>query len=442
MSYIKLDEINHVLQIKIKILTPFLLLLWTSIGLSSLFNSASAAEPLVVLTTFSEEPMGALFEEFKQLNPDVPIQVVYRRTGPALKWVKQSSIHPVDMIISSTPTFFRDLDNAGLIVAPSERYEMPPWLKIHDLTKSNKTIALGYSGITIMYNQRYLEKNNLSISHTWKDLAAAQFSGHIMMSTPNNSGTTHMMVEGVLKQKGWIQGWALLREIGGNLASVSARSFGVSESISRGLVGAGVAIDSYAVDSKDKFDFTNFNYLPNTVILPTYISVTSRGRSKANVEKLIQYFLSTNGQKLISSSAVAKRSLTDARLAKSTQPVINEEVLFNRADIINSLFDQVITYQLPKLQLAWKLIHQAEASTTISSDEQQLISQARLLASSVPIDEAESLSLALQNQFIQISTEHKHTTEIEQILYQWRKKSEHQLDQAISLMNSLVSKKS
>lgn len=249
MSDIKVATKNPRQKIKINI-SRSLLLLCASLCLSVFVHSARAAEPIVVLTTFSEEPMGALFEEFKQLNPDIPIQVVYRRTGPALKWVQQSSINPVDMIISSSPTFFHDLDNEGLIVAPLEQYEMPAWLTVHDLTKSNKTIALGYSGITIMYNQRYLEKNNLPIPHTWKDLAAAQFSGHIMMSTPNNSGTTHMMVEGVLQQKGWQQGWALLREVGGNLASVSARSFGVSESISRGLVGAGVVIDSYAIDAK------------------------------------------------------------------------------------------------------------------------------------------------------------------------------------------------
>ncbi|MFB2802784.1 ABC transporter substrate-binding protein [Shewanella seohaensis] len=438
MSDIKVATKNPRQKIKINI-SKSLLLLCTSLCLSVFVHSARAAEPIVVLTTFSEEPMGALFEEFKQLNPDISIQVVYRRTGPALKWVQQSSINPVDMIISSSPTFFHDLDNEGLIVTPLEQYEMPAWLTVHDLTKSNKTIALGYSGITIMYNQRYLEKNNLPIPHTWKDLAAAQFSGHIMMSTPNNSGTTHMMVEGVLQQKGWQQGWALLREVGGNLASVSARSFGVSESISRGLVGAGVVIDSYAIDAKNKFTFTDFNYLPNTVILPTYISVTPRGRNKANVTKLIQYFLSNNGQTLISSSAIAKHSLTDASLAQSSHPVINEDLLFNRATIINALFDQVITYQLPKLQLAWKLIHQAEAKNNISPDEQNIIKQARQLASTVPINEAESLQL--QHQFIRQANEYKHATEIEQIMYQWRKESESQLDQAISLMNSLASQK-
>lgn len=437
MSDIKMDEKNPLQKIKINI-SMFLLWLCFSLFFGAFFNSAKAAEPIVVLTTFSEEPMGALFEEFKQLNPDIPIQVVYRRTGPALKWVKQSSINPVDMIISSSPTFFHDLDNEGLIVAPSERYEMPAWLMVHDLTKSNKTIALGYSGITIMYNQRYLEKNNLPIPHTWKDLATAQFSGHIMMSTPNNSGTTHMMVEGVLQQKGWEQGWALLREVGGNLASVSARSFGVSESISRGLVGAGVVIDSYAIDAKNKFTFTDYNYLPNTVILPTYISVTSRGRNKNNVEKLIQYFLSSNGQKLISSGAIAKHSLTDASLAQNSRPVINEHILFNRATIINALFDQVITYQLPKLQLAWKLIHQAEDANNIQEDERKTINKARKLASLVPISEAESLQL--QHQFIRQTNEYKHSTEIEQIMYQWRQESESQLDQAISLMNSLASK--
>ncbi len=418
-----------------------LMLFVLALALNAPLIYAHATEPLVVLTTFSEEPMGALFEEFKQLHPNVPIQVVYRKTGPALKWVKQSSIHPVDMIISSTPTFFRDLDNAGLIVSPAKHYDMPPWLKPHDLTKSDKPIALGYSGITIMYNQRYLEKNHLPIPQNWQDLAAAPFSGHIMMSTPNNSGTTHMMVEGVLQQQGWTQGWALLREIGGNLASVSARSFGVSEAISRGLVGAGLVIDSYAIDAKSKFPFTDFNYLQDTVILPTYISVTARGKSKANVEKLIHYFLSPQGQKLISSSVIAKRPLTDGSLAQRSQPIINEEILFQRADIINALFDQVITYQLPKLQLAWKLIHQAEASSVISNEGKQLIKQARQLASSVPIDETESQSALLQQQFMQSVNEHKHTTDVEQILYQWRKQSESQLDQAISLMNTLISQK-
>ena len=57
---------------------------------------------------------------------------------------------------------------------------------------------------------------------------------------------------------------------------------------------------------------------------------------------------------------------------------------------------------------------------------------ARLLASSVPISEAESLSLALQNQFMQLSTEHKAHRRIRKNFVPMAQNSESQLDQAIS----------
>ena len=133
--------------------------------------------------------------------------------------------------------FFNTLDKAGLLAALPNETMPPKWLAPHTLGLGNKVAVVGYSSSGIMYNRHYLAKYQLPLPTTWQQLASPLFMGHVMMSSPSQSGTTHMMVESVLQQYGWQQGWALLMRLGGNLSAITARSFGVSDGISRGLAG-------------------------------------------------------------------------------------------------------------------------------------------------------------------------------------------------------------
>lgn len=47
-----------------------------------------------------------------------------------------------------------------------------------------KVAVVGYSGIGIMYNRRYLEKYRLPVPTSWQSLADPAFMGHVMMSSP------------------------------------------------------------------------------------------------------------------------------------------------------------------------------------------------------------------------------------------------------------------
>lgn len=131
-----------------------------------------------------------------------------------------------------------------------------------------------------------------------------------MMSSPSQSGTTHMMVESVLQQYGWEQGWALLMRLGGNLSAITARSFGVSDGISRGLAGAGLVIDSYALNSQARFDHVGFNIMPDSVILPTYLGVARHSTQPASAALFIQYLLSDRGQAIIATPGWPGRPAT------------------------------------------------------------------------------------------------------------------------------------
>jgi phosphoglycerate transport regulatory protein PgtC len=212
-----------------------------------------------------------------------------------------------------------------------------------------------------MYNRRYLQKYRLPVPTSWQSLADPVFIGHVMMSSPSQSGTTHMMVESILQQYGWQRGWAMLMQIGGNLSAITARSFGVSDGISRGLAGVGLVIESYARTSQARFDHLGFTPLPQAAILPTYLAVTRSSRQSALAGQFIDYLLSAQGQAIVGTSEMAKVTLTEPKLAQQTEFVIDKELLYRRASLLKGLFEQTITQQLPKLRLTWQGIAEVDA---------------------------------------------------------------------------------
>lgn len=340
------------------------------------------AQPLVILTTFSEKPVSALVADFNRQHPDIDVNIVYRRTEPAIRLMNNSSLFDVDLVLSSSAPFFNTLREKSLLRKPETlTRQLPQWLEPHTLDLGDDVVTIAYSGLGIMYKTDYLERYQLPVPSRWEDLADPVFFRHIMMSTPTQSGTTHVMVESILENYGWEQGWALLMKIGGNLASLAARSFGVSDGIARGLVGAGPVIDNYAFNSQKYFNNVGFSYLQNTALLPTYIGLTKSGKSRHASEAFIRYLLSESGQQVLDDGDMEKVPLNQPALAQKTTFTLNSETLYRRQELVKALFDTVITDHLPLLNDAWQAIYSAEARG-VDSD---VINEAKRLASTVPV---------------------------------------------------------
>lgn len=317
-------------------------------------QSAMATDnELVILTTFSQAPITALVDDFKQHYPEAEVRVVHRRTQSSLQLLSKSYMQDIDLVLSSSPFLMQDLVNQHRLTDMSSRVQVPEWLAPYLLPNKDKVIAFGYSGAGVVWNKDYVTANQLPEPSRFQDLTNPLYFGHVTMSTPSRSGTTQLMVESVLSQYGWEKGWSILLNIGANLATISSRSFGVADYIAKGKLGLGPTIDSYALIAKRKFDYVGFSYDKDFTLMPTYIAQVNRGKSDKLAEFFISHILSQGVQEQMEASTFAKTALNDAARYYGENPVLNMDQVMPRERLINLVFDTAITKRLPELQDAW-----------------------------------------------------------------------------------------
>ena len=226
-----------------------------------------------------------------------------------------------------------------------------------------------------MYNTRYLKANNIPAPKEWDDLKKPVYFGHVGISAPSRSGTTHLTVETILQGEGWDKGWATLLEIGGNLAQVSDRSFGVPDAVNSGQYGIGIVIDFFGLSAKASGFPVEFVYPTVTAIVPANVGIIANAKNPKAAEAFVEFLLSEEGQQILLDPKIQRlpvrldtyakapagypNPFKDARLAKGI--TFNSELSEKRYELLNSLYDRVVTFRLKELNAAWKAIQTAEA---------------------------------------------------------------------------------
>jgi ABC-type Fe3+ transport system substrate-binding protein len=142
-----------------------------------------------------------------------------------------------------------------------------------------------------MWNERYLKANGLDPAAEWDDLAKPEYHGHVGMSAPSRSGTTHLTVETLLQGDGWDQGWAKWKRIAGNFSTVTERSFGVPDGVNTGNFGLGIVIDFFGFSSKASGFPVDFHYPTITALVPANVAVVSNAPNVAGAVAFIEYLL-------------------------------------------------------------------------------------------------------------------------------------------------------
>ncbi len=262
------------------------------------------------------------------------------------------------------------------------------------------------SGYGFMWNTRYLKAKKLPVPKEWEDLTKAVYFGHVGMSAPSRSGTTHLTVETVLQGDGWKKGWALWKGIGGNLKTVTERSFGVPSGVNSGEFGIGIVIDFFGFSSKATGYPVDFRYPSVTALVPANIAIVKNAPHPKNAAAFIEFLLSEEGQSLLLDPKIqrlpVRPDLYETKAKHLPNPFKGEvaaKVKFDvkkskaRYNLVNSLFDVMITYRLDDLKAATKAIHEAAAALEGKPNPEaaKLLDEARALVAAVPIDEAKSL---------------------------------------------------
>ena len=362
---------------------------------------------LTIVTSYPKDTTGTFKAAFEKKHPGVKVEMLKKKTTAGIKYLQETEGNNTsDMFWASAPDAFEVLKGDDLLVKYQVKVQGIPEkvgaFPINDPDGYYKGFAA--SGYGIMWNTRYLDAKKLPVPAEWSDLQKPVYHGHVGMSAPSRSGTTHLTVETLLQGEGWEKGWADWKAMAGNFKTVTERSFGVPDGVNSGQFGVGIVIDFFGLSSKASGFPVDFRYPTVTTLVPANIALVKNGPNPEAAGAFIEYLLSAEGQELLLDPKIRRLPVNPATYAKAPKDFpnpfkdssIGSAVKFDlalsksRYNVINSLFDVMITYRLEDLRDATKAIQDAEAAIAGKSNAAaaDLIAQAKALVSEVPVDAA------------------------------------------------------
>ena len=362
-----------------------------------------------IVTSYSKDLTDPIKKAFQAAMPGITLDVQNRNTNAGVKYLEETKANnQVDIFWASAPDAFEALKGKTLLQKYTPKATGIP-AKIGQFPINDPDgfyFGFAASGYGIMWNERYVKAKKLPEPKEWQDLAAPAYFDHVSMAAPSRSGTTHLTIETVLQGEGWDKGWATLKAVSGNFREVTERSFGVPEAVNSGQVGYGIVIDFFAFSSQATGFPVKFVYPSVTTIVPANIGIVANAPNKAGAEAFIEFLLSPKGQEILFDPGIRRLPVNPSVYAKApagypnpfTDPRLNSMVKFDvktsehRNNVVDALFDQIVTFQLADLKGATRAIEDAETALAKKDNPQAraLVTEARALVAAMPVTEAEA----------------------------------------------------
>ncbi|MDR7544108.1 MAG: extracellular solute-binding protein [Armatimonadota bacterium] len=364
-----------------------------------------------MITSFPKELFDAYKAAFEKANPGWRMEVVPKPTTAAITHVRERATRPdVDIFWASAVDAFIFLKSNNFL----EKY-LPP----ADLRRGIPDKIAGFplndpdgffhgfavSGYGIMWNKNYLTRSRLPAPREWEDLIKPEYFGHLVISAPSRSGTTHLTVETILQGYGWQKGWELLLQMGGNMGAITERSFGVPEAVIAGQYGIGIVIDFFGLSAIASGQPIEFAYPSITSLVPANVAMIKNAPNPEGGRRFINFLLSDEGQRLLFRPEIARLPVRASLYAEAPKGIPNPfkmkagvqfdaDLSASRYNVTNRMFDQIITFRHAELKRAWETIYRAERAVDAAraagrdvSGAEQLLRQARASARYVHVSE-------------------------------------------------------
>lgn len=390
---------------------------------------------VTVVTSFSKDVTDPVKAKFEAANPGYTLDVQNRATSAGVKYVQETrSNNQVDLFWASAPDAFDNLKRNDLLAEfkPSVT-GLPEKIGAYPVNDPDgRYFGFAASGYGIMVNDRYLAANDLKTPTEWDDLVRPEYHDHIAIAAPSRSGTTHLTIETILQGEGWDKGWATLKGIGGNLQQVTERSFGVPDAVNSGQTGIGIVIDFFAFSAQASGFPVSFAYPSVTTVVPANVGIVTNAPNRAGAEAFINFLLSEEGQAVLLEPTIRRLPINPALYAKAPEgypnpfedPKFQSMLTFDadlssgRIDVVDTLFDQLISFQLDNLKAAAQAIHEAEAAIGEKPNDKAkaALDEAKALLAKMPITEEEASSEGIRGAFTGAKEKTSRQAQLEQ---QW-----------------------
>ncbi len=420
-----------------------------AIGLS-LISGPSSADNISVITSFPKELTEAYKKAYETKYPADKVEILNKNTAAGIAYVReQSAGSRPEVFWASAPDAFEVLASAKLLQkVDSGNPNIPAKVgayPINDPEGLYKGQAL--AGYGIMWNTRYTKANKLPDPKEWADLMAPVYFGHVAISSPSRSGTTHLTLETILQGEGWEKGWNQMLRIAGNCAAITERSFGVPDGVSNGQFGVGLVVDFFGLAPKNSGFPVEFVYPSMTAIVPANIALINGAKNADAGKRFIQFTLSDEGQALLLDKKISRLPVLPSMYAKAPAGypnpftgTIKAKVNFDsdlsesRYYVVSSMFDQIITFRHKELAAATKAIHDAEKRLGGKASPQ--LEEARKLTFTSPVSDAQTKDKTLLALFKADKKDAAATAQKTKVEEEWAQKVKANYAKAVELASA------
>lgn len=417
------------------------------------------AGTVTVITSFPKELTQAYKSAFEKANPDIKLEILNKNTVSGIAYVKETEEgRRPEVFWASAPDAFEVLGASGLL-------EKAPDVANPDVPDKNGSFPINdpgglfygqaLAGYGIMYNTRLLKARKLTPPQSWNDLLRPEWFGNVGMTSPSRSGTQHLTVETILQGEGWEQGWNTIIRMAGNSKVLTDRSFGVPDGINNGQFGAGPVIDFFGLSSKYSKFPVEFVYPEETAIVPANIALIKGAKNTPEGKKFIQFALGKDGQALLLKPEISRLPVLPyasmdnipegypdpQKLAERSKVHFDTDLSQKRYFIVQSLFDQTITFRHKDLQNATSAILNAEKKLAQAPSDKgkAMLDEAKKLAWTPLISDSEALSDDIQKVFQGDKKDVSVSQALSKLQGDWNSKAAANYKKAVELANQAAS---
>ncbi len=234
---------------------------------------------------------------------------------------------------------------------------------------------------------------------SWNALLGRKYEGRIGIARPSRSGTTHLIIEQFLQDRGWEDGWQYVLQLSANFATITSRSFGVIDGLKSERFDIGLNIDFLAISEQD----LSFQYGRPVMLVPARIAKLRGAGAPELADRFIAFVLSQAGQQILLTPKI-NRVPIDPKLRKSIDysnfpsldaalrlswAAYDPELAARRYWMVNEIFDQFITNQFARRRDVWRDIRLIEDNAQLAMKNREKLERARAFLLTMPIAEHE-----------------------------------------------------
>ena len=209
---------------------------------------------LNVYTALEDEQVTDYLEEFKELHPDVTVNVTRESTGVITSRLLAEKDNPVaDVVWGLSATSLLVLKQEGMLepYSPEAVDRILPQFKDTDETPS--WVGIDAWETAWIVNKEVLKSHGIdTVPTSYQDLLDPKYEGLIAMSNPASSGTGLLTVNGILSLYGEEEGWNYLDELDKNVAVYMHSGSQPAKETAAGEYGIGISFGYRCLQSAEE----------------------------------------------------------------------------------------------------------------------------------------------------------------------------------------------